>query len=159
MKFDLLRRRFRQSVRFKFLKLNTRFLQNPITYILGKKFKPNFYWFELTLVCFLTFKLRDTTILTMYLNKMMHRMSLFNHRSFLRRVFFIFRVLFYEVGHWYSIAGMKMRISGKISVTGNSRTRTIHFKQGIVSNSNMTTRVDYNFLIVRTNTGCLGFSI
>ena len=98
-------------------------------------------------------------MIVMYIYKKMDNMSLFKHRSFLRRVFFILKVLFAEVGCLYFISGIKMRVSGKISVTGNARTRTMHFKQGLVSSSNMTTRVDHNFTIIRTNTGCLGLSI
>lgn len=89
----------------------------------------------------------------------MNNMSLFNHRSFLKRIFFILEVMYIDLYSLYKVCGIKMKISGKISVSGNSRTRTMHFKCGIVSNSNMKTKVDYGFTIIRTNTGCLGLSI
>lgn len=159
VKFDILRRRFWSSVRVHYWKLNTRYLQQPITYAYGKMPSPAFYWFEITLICFLFYKLKDVTILITYLFNKMKRMSLFKHRNFLRRIFFILRVLFYEIGPWYAIEGVKIKLIGKISVTGNARTRTMHFKEGLVSNSNMNIRSDYNFTIINTNTGCLGLSI
>jgi hypothetical protein len=159
VKFDILRRRFWASVRVHYLKLNTRYLQEPGFYAFGRPFNAAFYWFEITLVCFLTFKLKDTTILITYLFNKMKRLSLFKHRNFLRRIFFILKVLFYEIGPWYLIEGIKIRVIGKISVTGNARTRVMHFKHGLVSNSNMNIRADYNFTIINTNTGCLGLSV
>lgn len=107
----------------------------------------------------MTYKLKDTTVLLTYLNHKMSRMSLFKHRRFLKRVFFILRVLFYEIGPIYHVEGIKIKLIGKISVTGNARTRTMHFKEGLVSNSNMKIRADYNYNIIKTNTGCLGLSI
>ena len=158
-RFDLFRRRFQSSSRFKFLKTNTRFLQAPFYFFYNMGKSQDFYWFELTLVCFLFYKTKDTTILMTFLYNKMRVMSLFKHRFFLRRVFFILRVLFYEISNIYGVVGIRLRIVGKISVTGNSRTRTIHFKEGIISNSNMTTRVDHNYTIIKTNTGCLGLSL
>jgi hypothetical protein len=159
IKFDLLRRRFWSSVRVHFWKLNTRYLQQPVYHAYGRFPSPTFYWFEITLICFLTYKLKDVTILMTYLFNKMKRLSLFKHRNFLRRIFFILKVLFYEIGPWYLIEGIKIKLIGKISVTGNARTRTMHFKQGLVSNSNMNIRADYSFTIINTNTGCLGLSI
>jgi hypothetical protein len=94
-----------------------------------------------------------------YISIKMNKMSLFKHRSFLRKIFFIFESMYVDIGYLYSIRGIKFRVSGKISVTGNARTRTVHFKKGLVSNSSMKTKVDYSFHIIRTNTGCLGFSV
>ena len=59
----------------------------------------------------------------------------------------------------YVVHGIKIKVSGKLSVTGNSRTRTKIFKEGIISYSNMTTKADYSFNIIKTKTGCLGFSL
>ncbi len=56
----------------------------------------------------------------------------------------------------YGIAGFFVRISGKISVTGNARKRRLIFKCGKSSFHNFAIRVSNDFYLVKTKTGCLG---
>lgn len=138
-------------------KLNTRNLQKFRK--LKKRMKRKgdvIYWKELISCCFLCLKLRDATFFLNYLVKKSNRMSLYRHRFFFSRIFNIFKTMFFDLGPFYNLVGLKIQITGKISVTGNSRTRTMIFKHGVTNYSNLSCKCDSSFNIVRTNTGCLG---
>jgi ribosomal protein S3 len=57
------------------------------------------------------------------------------------------------------LKGFYMRISGKISVTGNAKTRSQYIKWGEFSTSKKDNRLDLSQNIIRTNTGALGVTI
>jgi ribosomal protein S3 len=68
--------------------------------------------------------------------------------------------IFYLIfGNIYGIAGIRLRIAGKISVTGNARKRSLLFKKGRTSSGSLNTKVSSDFYLVRTNTGCLGLTL
>ena len=136
--------------------LNTRVLQNKI--LLFKNMQNNF-WNEIILMVFIFYKSRDTMILLSFLYYRMQRVSMFTHKNFLKKIFLVLRLIFPTANRLFKVQGLKLRISGKISVTGNSRTRTMLFKQGLTSYSNMNIKSDYSFNIIRTETGCLGLSV
>lgn len=159
-KLNMLKRRLQNSVQSKFWRLNTKFLHsktNSLRHFYRRGF--SFFWYEITLICFLMFKSRDTSLLITYVKKKMRFMNLFSHKFFLKKMWLVLRLLFVETRSLYLIYGIKIKISGKLSVTGNSRTRTKIFKEGVISYSNMTIRADYSFSIIKTKTGCLGFSL
>ena len=108
---------------------------------------------------FIFYKSRDTMILLSFLYYRMQRVSMFTHKNFLKKIFLVLRLIFPTANRLFKVQGLKLRISGKISVTGNSRTRTMLFKQGLTSYSNMNIKSDYSFNIIRTETGCLGLSV
>ena len=141
-------------------KLNTRILQNFVG-LKQRLIKRGdvIYWKELISCCFISLKLRDATFLMNYLVKKSNRMPLYKHRFFFSRVFNILKTMFFDLNTHYGIVGIKIQITGKISVTGNSRTRTMIFKQGITNYSNLSCKCDNSFNIIRTNTGCLGVNI
>lgn len=159
-KLDILKRRLQNSIQSRFWRLNTKFIQNKtrsFRHFYRRGF--SFFWHEITLVCFLMYKSRDTSMLMTYIRKKMRFMNLFSHKFFLKKLWLVLNLLFFETRSVYFIYGIKVKISGKLSVTGNSRTRTKVFKNGIISYSNMNTRADYSFSIIKTKTGCLGFSL
>jgi ribosomal protein S3 len=86
-------------------------------------------------------------------------MSLFSHGRFFYLLFIFFNIAFVYFKGEYGLAGIKIRVAGKISVTGNARKRSMIFKKGITSSNNIQTKVSYDFYLVRTKTGCLGVSI
>jgi ribosomal protein S3 len=75
------------------------------------------------------------------------------------RLFKIFKLLFLKTKTFYNILGLKIRLTGKLSVTGNARTRSIYFQIGLTNKSNLKTQVDYSFASINTDTGCLGLSV
>lgn len=158
-KLSILKRRLQGSSQSKLWRINTRFLQNKTKSFRNFYRKSlSFFWYEMTLVCFLTYKSRDSSMLMTYIKKKMRFMNLFSHKFFLKKLWLVLKLLFVETKLLYNVCGIKIKVSGKLSVTGNSRTRTKIFKEGVISYSNMTIRVDHNFIIIKTKTGCLGFS-
>lgn len=55
--------------------------------------------------------------------------------------------------------GLKIRLKGKISVAGNSRKRTILYRVGKTSHSEVSLRVLQDMRTINTFTGVLGFQI
>jgi ribosomal protein S3 len=66
-----------------------------------------------------------------------------------------FLPLFVKLG----VRGVKMQLSGKISVGGNSRTRTIRHKTGQTSHTSITNKILTVLRLIPTFTGVQGFKI
>jgi hypothetical protein len=115
--------------------------------------------FETAVVLISFFIYKDTLLLTSFLRYNLQRMSLFKHRVFIVRLFKILKLLFIKTKDIYNILGLKVRITGKLSVTGNARTRSVYFQTGLTNKSNLETKVDYSFTSINTETGCLGLSV
>ena len=136
--------------------LNTSILRDKS--LLFRNIQSNF-WGEIILMVFLFFKSRDSMILLSFLYYRMQNINMFSHRNFMKKIFLVLKLVFPVANKLFKVQGLKLRLSGKISVTGNSRTRTMLFKQGLTSYSNISIKSDYSFNIIRTDTGCLGLSI
>ena len=68
--------------------------------------------------------------------------------------------IFYDLRcNAYGLAGIKIRVAGKISVTGNARKRALQFNRGKTSSGSINTKVSSDFYLVRTSTGCLGLTV
>ena len=57
------------------------------------------------------------------------------------------------------IKGFKIRLKGKISASGNSRKRTIFYRAGKTSHSQVDLRVVNESTLINTFTGVMGFQI
>lgn len=57
------------------------------------------------------------------------------------------------------VKGFKVKLKGKISVAGNSRKRTILFRAGKNSHTNLNLRVLHHKNTIVTFTGVMGFQI
>jgi ribosomal protein S3 len=57
------------------------------------------------------------------------------------------------------IKGLKIKLKGKISVAGNSRKRTILYRVGKTSHSEIQLRVDHTKETINTFTGVMGFQV
>jgi ribosomal protein S3 len=55
--------------------------------------------------------------------------------------------------------GVKFQLKGKISVAGNSRTRTAFHYIGFTSHATFNNKILYKLSLIRTFTGILGFKI
>ena len=58
-----------------------------------------------------------------------------------------------------NVKGVKVRLKGKISVSGNSRKRTILYRAGSTSHSTTSLRVLHESNLINTFTGVMGFQI
>ena len=57
------------------------------------------------------------------------------------------------------IKGLKIKLKGKISAAGNSRKRSIIYRVGKTSNSELDLKVDFTESTINTFTGVMGFRV
>ena len=58
-----------------------------------------------------------------------------------------------------NVRGLKIKLKGKISVAGNSRKRTILYRVGKTSHSQVSLKVVTEFSTIVTFTGVMGFTV
>ena len=104
-------------------------------------------------------RLKDPTFLSNWIRAMMYRMSFWKYRVLFRFVKFIFSNFIASTFQHFQLKGFKLRLKGKISVGGNSRTRTLFYSVGNTSHSKMSNRVAHDLNYVQTFTGILGFKV
>lgn len=112
----------------------------------------------LHLVC-LSLRLKDPTFLANWIRAMMNRLSFWKQRLVFRYLKYLLRYLFEPYFSELGIRGVKFQLKGKISVAGNARTRTLFYKIGNTSQSQMDSKVAYDLSFVETFTGILGFKL
>lgn len=86
-------------------------------------------------------------------------MSAFRHKRFLATTTFFIKTALAEVGAECGVVGSRLDVVGKISVTGNARSRSLIFKRGLTGLTDSTIKASSAFYLVRTATGCLGLTL
>lgn len=66
---------------------------------------------------------------------------------------------FYTMFKDLDIKGLKIKLKGKISVAGNSRKRSILYRVGKTSYSEVNLRVSHQKSTINTFTGVMGFQV
>ena len=107
----------------------------------------------------ISFVLRDPKIIASWLRAMILRISFWKTRSIFRFLKYLFHNYFTHVFDDVKIKGLKIRLKGKISAAGNSRKRTILYRIGKTSHSEVNLRVVKDFSLVNTFTGVMGFQV
>ena len=72
---------------------------------------------------------------------------------------YILKHFFFDKFDEIGIRGVRMELSGKISVAGNSRTRTIRHKTGFTSQSKIENKILHVLSLIPTFTGVQGLKI
>lgn len=106
---------------------------------------------------FASAKLQEPALLLSWMQYRLERMPLHNHRKFFRLIGMLLTSL--TQGHKPVLSGVDLYVVGKISVTGNAMSRSQSVKAGFGSAANLKTQAATSFTLVRTMTGCLGFSL
>jgi len=107
----------------------------------------------------ISFVLRDPKIIASWLRAMILRISFWKTRSIFRFLKYLFHNYFIHVFDDIKIKGLKIRLKGKISAAGNSRKRTILYRIGNTSHSEVNLRVVKDFSLINTFTGVMGFQV
>ena len=107
----------------------------------------------------LSFALRDPKIIASWLRAIILRISFWKTRSIFRFLKYLFHNYFIHVFDDIRIKGLKIRLKGKISAAGNSRKRTILYRVGKTSHSEVNLRVVKDFSLINTFTGVMGFQV
>ena len=118
-----------------------------------------FFLEEAIHIMHLSFSLKDPKLICSWLKAIILRISFWKTRS-------IFRFLKYLIHNYYrhtfadlGLKGLKIKLKGKISAAGNSRKRTILYRVGKTSHSQVSLRVVNEFMTINTFTGVMGFQI
>jgi hypothetical protein len=154
------------------LKLNP-FLQNAGTFddiaravmwfprviMFRKMLGPKIFLKDSILVLNLALRYKDSSFLTSWMRAMLDRIGHYGYKKLLRFLKFMLKHLFYSFFPDLEIKGIKWKFKGKISVSGNSRTRTVRYALGSTSHSTFTNKIDYDLSFINTFTGAIGFQL
>ena len=116
-------------------------------------------WRYGALALYLSVAVRDTSLLVMWLQNRVRTMTLFQHRRFFRTLALTLQTAVVAPAQRYELAGMRMSVIGKISVTGNAMSRSYAVRAGLQGNATLGLRHVQSFTIIRTRTGCLGVTL
>jgi ribosomal protein S3 len=72
---------------------------------------------------------------------------------------YLFKYFFIGAFDLLNIKGVKFKLKGKVSVSGNARTRSISYQIGNISHSKYDNKILHTLKTVRTFTGVLGLQI
>ena len=114
---------------------------------------------EALMVLTSSIRLKDPTLLSNWIRGMLKRISFWKYRVIFRYLKFILQHLFRFSFPEFHFKGLKLRLKGKISVGGNSRSRVLFYRVGDTSHSKMSNRVAYDLSYINTFTGVLGFKL
>jgi hypothetical protein len=110
-------------------------------------------------IFYIAFKLRDPYFLITWMTSTLQKISFWKFKFFFFFIKYIFKYFFWSHFKILKIKGIKIKISGKISVAGNARTRTIVTKIGNVGYSTFSNKILSSFDLVRSFTGVMGLRI
>lgn len=99
---------------------------------------------------------RDPFLILAWMQHRLQKVNLFQHRRFFRTLALMLAIAVQSPKLRYSIRGIHLQLTGKISVTGNAMSRTYLVRRGVQANSSLSLRTAQSFNLVRTRTGCLG---
>ena len=90
---------------------------------------------------------------------MILRISFWKTRAIFRFLKYLMLNFFHQMFPLLNIKGLKIKLKGKISSAGNSRKKSILYRIGETSFTNLNIRVSYGTETVVTFTGVMGLSV
>ena len=123
--------------------------------MLGHKF----FMEEALHIIHLSFYYKDSKLMSSWLKAIILRISFWRTRSIFRFLKYLMLTHFYYVFNDLKVKGLKIKLKGKISVAGNSRKRSILYRVGKTSHSEVSLKVTHHKTTINTFTGVMGFQI
>jgi hypothetical protein len=105
----------------------------------------------------LSLQFKDPFLLTNWIVDLFKKIKFTKYRLFMKYFFYLINFFFINIFKDLNIKGLKVKIKGKVGVSGNARTRSFFFSVGISSNSTFNTKVAYDLNYIKTFTGILSF--
>ena len=90
---------------------------------------------------------------------MLHKITFFRYKVLFRYLKFLLKNYFYTQFPRLKVIGLKFKLKGKVSVSGNSRTRKLVYTLGKTGHSTFLNKVHYHLSFINTFTGVLGFQV
>lgn len=110
-------------------------------------------------IVYLALKLKDPVFFVNWVKQMLYKISFYKFKFFLRYLKYIIRAYFQHIFHTIDFKGVKIQLKGKVSVSGNARTRTVRQTIGKVGQSTLNNRVLYNMQTIWTFTGSISLRV
>lgn len=120
---------------------------------------PKLFLNESLQIIYLSLKNKDIHLFSNWATAMLYKISFWKHKTFLRYLKYVLRYFFLGIYRKIEFKGIKFQLKGKISVAGNSRTRTSYHYVGFTSHSTFNNKILHKLSLVKTFTGVLGFKI
>lgn len=118
-----------------------------------------FFLGEALSIIHLSFTLHDPKLLISWFSAIIKRISFWKTRLVFRFFRYLIHNYFSKLFLQLNIKGIKVRLKGKISVSGNSRKRAILYRAGVTSHSTTSLKVLHESTLINTFTGVMGFQI
>jgi hypothetical protein len=122
-----------------------------------KAFGAKLFLTESLEIIYTSLKLKDPYFFSNWLLGFFYKMSFWKYKLVFRYLQYVLRYFFQSVFSELYIKGLKFQLKGKVSVAGNSRTRTVVTKIGSHSHATFNNKVLYNLHLLKTFTGVIGF--
>ena len=106
-----------------------------------------------------SFTMHGPKLLISWFSAIIKRISFWKTRLVFRFFRYLIQNYFSKLLTQLQVKGIKIRLKGKISVSGNSRKRTILYRTGLTSHSTTSLRVVNESTPINTFTGVMGFQI
>lgn len=127
--------------------------------LFSSQFSTIFFLSEFIDVVYFSLKLCNLTIIVDYVQRILKKLVIWDHKKFLFFLFNLYREQMYPLFDYLGIVGLKILIKGKVGVGGNSRKRSIVLNLGSTSATSLYTSAHSMNRLLSTNTGALGFRI
>lgn len=118
---------------------------------------PKLFINESLQIIYTSLKIKDPFFLSNWLLNFFYKISFWKFKLVFRYLQYVLRYFFWSIFSELNLKGLKFQLKGKVSVAGNSRTRTVVNKIGLLSNSTLKNRILYDLNLIRTFTGVIGF--
>lgn len=118
-----------------------------------------FFLTESIQIIYIAIKLKDPHFLINWMRQTFQKISFWKYRMFFHYLKYLFKYFFSSIFSELKVKGLKFKLKGKVSVAGNSRTRTVVYQIGHVSHSTYDNKILHSFDLVRTFTGVIGLQI
>lgn len=116
-------------------------------------------WSNVFLFIYLSVKYRDPSLFIAWLQNRLRTMSMFAFLRYFRILGLVLRFTISNLFGEFALKGFSFYLVGKISVAGNAMSRSYSAFAGKRSASSLNLRLASNFALIRTPTGCLGFTL
>lgn len=114
---------------------------------------------ESLLIFFYSLLNKNIFFLTQWIERMFTLTNFFKHKNIFRYVAFMIKSVFYPLFNELAVKGVHFFLKGKISVSGNARSRALIFKKGSFSSSNYTIKYAVKYGTISTYMGVLGYKM
>lgn len=118
-----------------------------------------FFLKDTVYLTYLSLRFHNPYLMIEWLQYTLMKISFWKYRSLFHFLRYIFRFFFWPIFNELGVTGVKFKLKGKISVSGNARTRSISTSAGRSGHTTKDHRIIHLSRLVPSFTGVMGFQI